>query len=104
MILPRTLELAAAICDRYARSQQVKERARELVMSFPFRQGKSPRSVAAAAVYLAAFLCDERLTQKDVAKAARVTEATVRNLSTAMRRRVNPALTDGFHETCGDET
>lgn len=41
--------------------------------------GKDPAGVAAAAVYIAALLNDERRTQKEVAMAAGVTEVTVRN-------------------------
>ncbi|RLG85493.1 MAG: transcription initiation factor IIB [Thermoprotei archaeon] len=41
--------------------------------------GKDPAGVAAAAVYIAALLNDERRTQKEVAAAAGVTEVTVRN-------------------------
>lgn len=41
--------------------------------------GKDPAGLAAAAVYIAAQLNDERRTQKDVAQVAGVTEVTVRN-------------------------
>ncbi|HIP57009.1 MAG TPA: transcription initiation factor IIB, partial [Ignisphaera aggregans] len=41
--------------------------------------GKDPAGIAAAAVYIAALLNDERRTQKEVAMAAGVTEVTVRN-------------------------
>jgi len=41
--------------------------------------GKDPAGLAAAAVYTAAQLYDERRTQKDVARVAGVTEVTVRN-------------------------
>ncbi len=41
--------------------------------------GKDPAGIAAAAVYIAALLNDERRTQKEVATAAGVTEVTVRN-------------------------
>ncbi|MEM1813629.1 MAG: transcription initiation factor IIB, partial [Sulfolobales archaeon] len=41
--------------------------------------GKDPAGLAAAAVYIAAQMLDERRTQKDVAQVAGVTEVTVRN-------------------------
>lgn len=41
--------------------------------------GKSPKGYAAAAVYLAARVCDEPVRQKDVAGAADVAEITIRN-------------------------
>jgi transcription initiation factor TFIIB len=41
--------------------------------------GRDPAGIAAAAVYIAALINDERRTQKEVAAAAGVTEVTVRN-------------------------
>jgi len=41
--------------------------------------GKSPKGFAAAAVYLAARLCDEHATQRDVAAVADVAEVTIRD-------------------------
>lgn len=42
-------------------------------------EGKDPAGIAAAAVYIASIILDEKKTQKDVAKAANVTEVTIRN-------------------------
>lgn len=41
--------------------------------------GKAPTGFAAAAVYTASLLCDERRTQREVAEVAQVTEVTIRN-------------------------
>jgi len=41
--------------------------------------GRAPQAAAAAAVYLAARLAGEDVTQSEVAKAARVTDVTIRN-------------------------
>ncbi len=41
--------------------------------------GKDPAGLAAAAIYIAALLEDERRTQKEIAQVAGVTEVTVRN-------------------------
>ena len=41
--------------------------------------GKDPRGIAAAALYLACKIRDERCTQKDIAEAAGITEVTLRN-------------------------
>ncbi|MEM2136907.1 MAG: transcription initiation factor IIB [Candidatus Methanomethylicia archaeon] len=41
--------------------------------------GKDPAGLAAAAIYIAALLENERRTQKEIAHAAKVTEVTVRN-------------------------
>jgi len=51
------------------------DKAKELGLT----AGKDPAGLAAAAVYIAAQLLDERRTQKDVAQVAGVTEVTVRN-------------------------
>jgi len=42
-------------------------------------EGKDPAGIAAAAVYIASILVDEKKTQKQVAEAANVTEVTIRN-------------------------
>lgn len=41
--------------------------------------GKSPTGFAAAAIYAASLLCNEKRTQKEVANVANVTEVTIRN-------------------------
>lgn len=41
--------------------------------------GRDPRGLAAAAIYIASILEDARVTQRDIAMAAGVTEVTVRN-------------------------
>ena len=45
--------------------------------------------MAAAAVYIAATLQGEKITQKDVAKAANVTEVTVRNRFKELMSKLN---------------
>ncbi len=42
-------------------------------------EGKDPAGIAAASVYIASILADEKKTQKQVAEAANVTEVTIRN-------------------------
>ncbi len=41
--------------------------------------GKSPTGYAAAAIYAASLLCNEKKTQNEVASVAQVTEVTIRN-------------------------
>ena len=41
--------------------------------------GKSPTGFAAAAIYAASLLCDDKRTQREVAGVAQVTEVTIRN-------------------------
>ncbi len=56
--------------------------AKELIQEVRDREilsGKGPNGIAAATIYMAAILCDERRTQKEVAKATGVTEVTIRN-------------------------
>lgn len=42
-------------------------------------EGKDPAGIAAAVVYIAATVLDEKKTQREVAKAANITEVTIRN-------------------------
>ena len=44
-----------------------------------FNSGKGPTGLAAAALYIASVLFNERKTQKDIAEIANVTEVTIRN-------------------------
>ncbi len=80
--LPSPADFVPRICERLGlshatvkRAVQIAEKARELGVS----GGRDPAGLAAAAVYLAAQLSGEHRVQKLVAKAAGVTEVTVRN-------------------------
>jgi transcription initiation factor TFIIB len=42
-------------------------------------KGRDPKSIAAAAVYIASLIMNERKTQREISEAARVTEVTIRN-------------------------
>ncbi len=44
-----------------------------------YTEGKDPAGIAAAAVYVASIISNEKRTQKTIAKAANVTEVTIRN-------------------------
>ena len=50
--------------------------------------GKSPTAVAATAVYLAAIQNGENCTQGEVARAANITEVTIRNRTSAIRKAI----------------
>ncbi len=54
-----------------------------------FASGKDPMGLAAAALYIACLLHNEKVTQKDIAEAAGVTEVTVRNRYKALTRQLN---------------
>lgn len=59
-----------------------------------FSTGKSPRGLAAAALYIACAQNNEKVTQKDISEAAGVTEVTVRNRYRALKRQLNLELPD----------
>ena len=63
-------------------SDEVERRARELIEAARgdgLLSGKSPVGLAAAAVYAAALLCNEKVTQNDVSEVADISEVTIRN-------------------------
>ncbi|RLF10509.1 MAG: transcription initiation factor IIB [Thermoprotei archaeon] len=55
--------------------------------------GKDPAGLAAAAIYIASLQTDERKTQKEIAKAAQVTEVTVRNRYKELIKKLNIPVT-----------
>ncbi|ELY65342.1 transcription initiation factor IIB [Natronococcus jeotgali] len=61
--------------------QEVKVKANEIIdeTADPLLSGRGPSGFAAAAIYAAALLCNEKRTQKAVAEVAQVTEVTIRN-------------------------
>jgi len=54
-----------------------------------FSAGKDPMGMAAAAIYIACLQNDEKITQKDIAEAAGVTEVTVRNRYKSLKKQLN---------------
>lgn len=50
-----------------------------LLVKTGLAQGKPPEALAAAAVYLASILLDEKRNQEEVAKAVKITDATIRS-------------------------
>ncbi|WEL17214.1 Transcription initiation factor TFIIB [Halorhabdus sp. SVX81] len=63
-------------------SEEVSRQARELVDSAResgILSGKSPVGIAAAAIYAAALLSNERVTQGDISEVADISEVTIRN-------------------------
>jgi len=51
--------------------------------------GRGPTGVAAAAIYIATILCNQRRTQKEVADVAGVTEVTIRNRYKELKERLD---------------
>lgn len=63
-------------------SEEIQDRAEEIishVFDTHITSGKKPSAVAAAAIYNASIDVDEKITQKEIAKAAGVTQVTIRN-------------------------
>lgn len=68
-------------CAELDLSNEVEVKAKEIIeeTAEELLSGKAPTGYAAAAVYTASLLCDERRTQREVADVAQVTEVTIRN-------------------------
>jgi transcription initiation factor TFIIB len=59
-----------------------------------FAAGKDPMGLAAAALYIACLQHNEKITQKDIAEAAGVTEVTVRNRYKDLKKQLHIDLPD----------
>jgi transcription initiation factor TFIIB len=82
MDVPTPLTYIARFCSKLKLSQKVKKKATEILNESIEKQlisGRGPVGVAAAAIYIASVLYDEKRTQREVADVAGVTEVTIRN-------------------------
>jgi transcription initiation factor TFIIB len=80
--VPTPLTYITRFCSKLKLSQKVKKKAKEILnesIEKELTSGRGPVGVAAASIYIAAFLCDEKRTQREVADIAGVTEVTIRN-------------------------
>ena len=69
-------------CSEIGLSEEVQSKTNEIIdttVEQGLLSGKSPTGYAAAAIYAASLLCNEKKTQREVADAAQVTEVTIRN-------------------------
>ncbi|WP_158059148.1 transcription initiation factor IIB [Halorussus halophilus] len=69
-------------CSELELSEEVESKANEIIdvtTEQGLLSGKSPTGYAAAAIYAASLLCNEKKTQREVADVAQVTEVTIRN-------------------------
>jgi transcription initiation factor TFIIB len=69
-------------CSELDLSEEVQSKAGEIIETTAEQgllSGKSPTGFAAAAIYAASLLCNEKKTQREVADVAQVTEVTIRN-------------------------
>jgi len=62
-----------------------------------FAAGKDPMGMASAALYIACLQNNERITQKDIADAAGVTEVTVRNRYKALKKQLSLEVPERAH-------
>lgn len=75
------LEYVNIFCAKLNLKKSIEEQARNIIKKALERgitSGRGPTGIAASAIYIAAILCDDRKTQKDVAEATGVTEVTLR--------------------------
>ncbi len=73
--VPRFSTMLGLSDKTQAKSIQILKKAKE----YDVTSGKGPTGVAAAAIYIAAVLNEERKTQREIADAVGVTEVTIRN-------------------------
>ena len=76
------LDYIARFCSELTLSGDVKSKAIEILKDAADKEltsGRGPTGVAAASIYIASILCGERITQREVADVACVTEVTIRN-------------------------
>ncbi|ADB59376.1 transcription initiation factor IIB [Haloterrigena sp. SYSU A558-1] len=69
-------------CSELDLSEEVQAKATEIIDTTTEKgllSGKSPTGYAAAAIYAASLLCNEKKTQREIAEVAQVTEVTIRN-------------------------
>jgi transcription initiation factor TFIIB len=69
-------------CSELRLTEEVQAKANEIIETTAeagLLSGKSPTGFAAAAIYAASLLCNEKKTQREVAEVAQVTEVTIRN-------------------------
>ena len=69
-------------CSELTLSEEVQSKANDIIETTAEKgllSGKSPTGYAAAAIYAASLLCNEKKTQREVADVAQVTEVTIRN-------------------------
>lgn len=88
MPVPDPVQCVARIASRIGISEKTKRyavQALQMAQAKEVSAGKDPMGLAAAALYLACVKYEEKLTQKDIAVAANVTEVTIRNRYKGLR-------------------
>ncbi len=78
----RPQDYISRFCSELKLSGEVQARAIDILKEATEKEltsGRGPTGVAAASIYIASILCNERRTQREVADIAGVTEVTIRN-------------------------
>ena len=89
----------ARIANKIGISEKSKRLAMKILNDYEQKgesAGKSPTGLAATALYLACVKSGESFSQRDIAKAANITEVTIRNRGAAIRKTLN--LTNKSYE------
>jgi transcription initiation factor TFIIB len=93
--VPTPLTYVKRFCNKLKLSQNVEKKAMEILnesIEKKLISGRGPVGVAAASIYIAAILCGEKRTQREVADIASVTEVTIRNRYKELVERLDIAL------------
>ncbi|MCS7120020.1 MAG: transcription initiation factor IIB [Nitrososphaerota archaeon] len=61
------------------KTSEIANRVLKVAKELKLTAGRSPTGLAAAALYVASVICGERMTQREISQAARITEVTIRN-------------------------
>jgi transcription initiation factor TFIIB len=69
-------------------TERIAEKILVTASDHKFTNGRSPGGMAAACIYISIQLTGERLTQKEIAKEAQVTEVTIRNRYKELTRKL----------------
>ncbi|MBS1263823.1 MAG: Transcription initiation factor IIB [Methanonatronarchaeales archaeon] len=76
------IDYVPRFCSKLGASQEVRKEGEDILRKaseIGITSGRSPTSIAAAAIYIAGIQCGESITQREVADATCTTEVTVRN-------------------------
>jgi len=79
-------------CEMLKLGEDTQTKALEIIRQAEEKEltsGRGPTGIAAAAIYIAATLCSERRTQREVADIASVTEVTIRNRYKELAEKLN---------------
>ncbi len=82
LIPTRPRDYISRFCSELKLSGEVQAKTLDILKEATEKEltsGRGPTGVAAASIYIASFLCNERRTQREVADIAGVTEVTIRN-------------------------